>query len=299
MDIEIDHYVFLGLPAGEEGSKLSVKEITKAYRQKALELHPDKRPDDPNTPANFQKLQTSYQILKDEKARKLFDDILRAKQQKSKRQSQHDSERRRKKSDLEERERNSFYQDTTAKAKNEEDSIARQLREEISRIREIHNKTGFNETGEPSKKKQKVGGEKSGVRDTYTDTGMDTDKEKTLIVSWGKGGLEYSEKRLRGLFETFGEVNDVMIRKKKGSAFVIMATKEAAVAATGTVCGDVSNPLLVIPLQPSVANAFPSAREPVKSSDEIRLNENLVGSRYQAFEDSVLQKLRKAAERQN
>ncbi|CAH1423427.1 unnamed protein product [Lactuca virosa] len=297
MDVDIDHYTILGLPSGEEGSKLSEKEITKAYRLKALELHPDKRPDDPNAPSNFQKLQTSYQILKDEKARKLFDDLLRVKQQKIQRQSQHDSKRRRMMSDLEEREKNAFYhQDPTSKARNEEESIARKLREEISRIRAMHgnNKTGFTETREFSRKKEK--------EDERKTSGVETnmDKEKMLKVSWEKGGLEYSAERLRGLFETFGEVKDVVIRssKKKGSALVVMASKEAAVAATGTVCGDLSNPLLVIPLQPTVANSFPTFREPVKSSNGQLVNEDLVGARYQAFEDSVLQKLQKAAERQ-
>ncbi|CAH1423426.1 unnamed protein product [Lactuca virosa] len=133
------------------------------------------------------------------------------------------------------------------------------------------------------------------------------DKEKMLKVSWEKGGLEYNEERLRGVFETFGEVEDVVIRssKKKGSALVVMASKEAAVsfsqrktlmekrvAASGSVCGDVSNPLLVIRLQAAVANC-----EPVKSSDgQQHVNEEEVVG--EAFEDSVLQKLQKAAERQ-
>ncbi|KAM0037323.1 putative DnaJ domain, Chaperone J-domain superfamily [Helianthus debilis subsp. tardiflorus] len=139
MDDDIDHYVILGLPSDEEGFKLSEKEITKAYRLKALELHPDKRSDDPNAPANFQKLQTSYQILKDEKARKLFHDLLRVKQQKLQCQSQQDSKRRRMMSDLEERERSAFAaHDASAKATSEEESIARKLKEEISRIRAMH-----------------------------------------------------------------------------------------------------------------------------------------------------------------
>ncbi|KAJ9560711.1 hypothetical protein OSB04_005871 [Centaurea solstitialis] len=288
MDVDIDHYVILGLPSGEEGSKLSEKEITKAYRSKALELHPDKRPDDPNAHANFHNLQTSYQILKDEKARKLFDDLIRVKHQKRQRQSQQDSKRRRMMSDLEERERNAFADDPTARARGEEESIARKLKEEISRIRAMHaNKTTSTETrASPLKKetgKSSTGGGPSA-----------TDKEKMLKVSWEKVGLDYSAQRLRELFETFGEVKDVVIRssKKKGSALVVMATKEAAIAATGTVCGDLSNPLLVIPLQPAVSSAFPTARGPVES-DGLKLNEDLVGARYQAFEDSVLQKLQK------
>ncbi|KAJ0700136.1 putative RNA recognition motif domain, DnaJ domain, RNA-binding domain superfamily [Helianthus annuus] len=291
MDEDIDHYVILGLPSGEEGFKLSEKEITKAYRLKALELHPDKRPDDPNAPANFQKLQTSYQVLKDEKARKLFHDLLRVKQQKLQRQSQQDSKRRRMMSDLEERERSAFAaHDASAKATSEEESIARKLKEEISRIRAMHANNKSTPTVTATMKKQ------SGVGETSNTGPTAAEKEKMLKVSWEKGGLDYSAQRLRELFETFGEVKDVVIRsqKKKGSALVVMATKEAAMAATGTMCGDISNPLLVVPLQPAVATSFPMAREPVVP----QRNEELVGAGYQAFEDSVLQKLQKAAERQ-
>lgn len=292
MDLDIDHYLFLGLPSGEEGSKLSEKEITKAYRLKALELHPDKSPDDPDAPANFQKLQTSYQILKDEKARKLFDDLIRAKQQKLQRQSQQDSKRRRMMSDLEERERSAFARDPTAKARSEEDIIAKKLKEEISRIREMHaNKMTATEVSPI--KKESVVGEKSSMSEGLSAS----EKEKMLKVSWEKGGLDYTAQRLREVFEIFGEVKDVVINsKKKRSALIVMATKEAVVAATGTVCGDLSNPLLVVPLQPA-GTAFPTAREPVKP-DIPQVKEELVGARYQAFEDSVLQKLRKAAERQ-
>ncbi|KAI3959448.1 hypothetical protein MKW98_019038 [Papaver atlanticum] len=75
---EIDHYAVLGLPSGEEGAKLTQADIKKAYRTKALELHPDKCPDDPNANTNFQKLQSSYDILRDEID---FDDLLRSRAQ--------------------------------------------------------------------------------------------------------------------------------------------------------------------------------------------------------------------------
>lgn len=80
----IDHYLILGLPSGEEGIKFSDKEITKAYRLKALELHPDKRPNDPNAVTNFQNLQASYETLKNAITRKAFHEelIRRLKQQK-------------------------------------------------------------------------------------------------------------------------------------------------------------------------------------------------------------------------
>ncbi|KAI3805184.1 hypothetical protein L1987_27321 [Smallanthus sonchifolius] len=73
MDAFIDHDIVLGLASGEEGLNFLEKEITTAYRSKALEVHPDKRPEDPNAVNEFQRLQTSYEILKNEQSRKAFD----------------------------------------------------------------------------------------------------------------------------------------------------------------------------------------------------------------------------------
>ncbi|GJS01124.1 mitochondrial intermediate peptidase [Tanacetum coccineum] len=78
MGVFTDHYIILGLPSGKQGTKVSMDEIKQAYRMKALELHPDKRGDDPNAVVDFQQLQASYEILKDEKTRKAFDvDLIR------------------------------------------------------------------------------------------------------------------------------------------------------------------------------------------------------------------------------
>ncbi|KAF5941552.1 hypothetical protein HYC85_019194 [Camellia sinensis] len=123
-----DHYVILGLPYGEEGAKLSEKEITKAYRKRALEIHPDKRPDHRNAYADIQRLNASYAILKDEKARK--DTKLRIRRQ----SSQQGSKRRKTVNDLEEIEKAS-----EAKAREEEEEeeerIHRKFKEEVTRIR--------------------------------------------------------------------------------------------------------------------------------------------------------------------
>ena len=64
-------------------------------------------------------------------------------------------------------------------------------------------------------------------------------------------------------------------------------------AATGVLIGDLSNPLLVLPLQP--VNQVPSVRaqEPVERN-EVPLGK-VVGAGFQAFEDSVLDKLRKVS----
>lgn len=287
MEAEIDHYAVLGLPSGEEGAKLTEKEITKAYKSKALELHPDKRPDDPNAATNFQQLRTSYDILRDDKARRLFDDLLRVKRERELRHAHRDGKRRKMVSDLERRERDANAPDPAAKERDEEDRIARQLKEEIARIRAMHGKkeAPVPQTPTATAKASAGGGGGGGV-----------DQEKVLKVSWEKVGEDYSADKLRELFSEFGDVEDVVIKgsKKKGSALVVMANKEGAVAATGSVIGHLANPLLVLPLKP--ATVADSSSVP-KSAETTRMS-NLVGAGYQAFEDSVLQKLQKAAKKQ-
>ncbi|KAL5706300.1 hypothetical protein ACHQM5_024488 [Ranunculus cassubicifolius] len=225
MEVEIDHYQLLGLPSGEEGSKLTQNEISKAYRSKALELHPDKRRNDPNAHDNFQKLKSSYEILKDEKARKLFDDLLRVKLERRQRQSQCDSKRRKMMNDLDERERASFSSDPNLKSKLEEERIAKEFREEIERIRAMQAKNKGS-----SRFPNNVGIPR---RDEGGSEGLDG--EKVLKVSWDGTADDYTSTRLKELFEEFGEVEDVVIqsgRKKKrtNTALVVMATKDAAVS---------------------------------------------------------------------
>ncbi len=62
---------------------------------------------------------------------------------------------------------------------------------------------------------------------------------------------EYSVAQLRAAFAGHGVVEDVVLRegkKRKGSALVVMAAQEGAAAAAAAACGDLANPLLVVPL---------------------------------------------------
>lgn len=296
MEEFVDHYLVLGLPSGEEAQNLSEKEISKAYRVKALDLHPDKRRDDPDAHEKFQRLKTSYEVLKDEKARKLFDDLLRIQREKQHKKSQVDSKRRKMMSDLEERERSGFAPSrASSRPYDEEERIARKLKEEVDRIRAQHAKKrgGFEtppESGGGGGDGKKRGEDRSGGGGAS----VQLDKERVLKVSWETIGGGYSAGRLREVFSEFGEVEDVVIRstKKKGSsALIVMATKDGAVAATRTLCGDLSNPLLVVPLQKAAQTDFPTA----KKSAEAEPQSNIVGAGYQAYEDQVMERLKKAA----
>ncbi|CAH8365031.1 unnamed protein product [Eruca vesicaria subsp. sativa] len=289
MEDFVDHYVVLGLTSGEEALNLTEKEISKAYRLKALVMHPDKRPDDPDAHENFQRLKTSYEVLKDEKARKLFDDLLRIQREKQHKKTQVDSKRRKMMSDLEERERSGFAPSHAAsRPYDEEERIARKLKEEVDRIRAKHaKKRGGFETPESGS-----GGDEKRKEDR-SGTNVQLDKERMLKVSWETIGEGYSAGRLREVFSEFGEVEDIVIRstKKKCSALIVMATKDGAVAATRTLCGDLSNPLLVVPLQRAAQTDFQTA----KRSAEVEPQSNIVGAGYQAYEDQVMERLKKAA----
>ena len=74
---------------------------------------------------------------------------------------------------------------------------------------------------------------------------------RTLKVSWSRREGEYTAPQLRQIFAAHGGVEDVVMRegkKKKGSALMVMATTAAAAAAAISVNGDLSRPLLVMPL---------------------------------------------------
>ncbi|KAK2665630.1 hypothetical protein Ddye_004204 [Dipteronia dyeriana] len=190
-------------------------------------------------------------------------------------------------SDLEERERAAFAPDPSVKAREEEE---RKLKEYVQQCLQTRNRLAQSllrdtkQSGGERRETKQIGG-----------CGAGLDKDKVLKVSWEKVGEDYTAERLRELFSEFGVVSDVDIKsfKKKGSALVVMATKDAAVAATGSVCGSLSNPRLVLPIQLAVATEFPSAQ---RSAETNHIN-NLVGPSYQACEDSVLQKIPMAAKR--
>ncbi|KAI3997936.1 hypothetical protein MKX01_021444 [Papaver californicum] len=117
--MEIDHYVVLGLPSGEQGAKLSDAAIIKAYKTKALELHPDKRPN--------------------ETKRKRFDDLLSLRFRRQRQLSQHASRKRRKMAtDFHERERASDLN----RLFDETERLCKKMNEELEKIMKFYKSKG-------------------------------------------------------------------------------------------------------------------------------------------------------------
>ncbi|KAK1320119.1 Chaperone protein dnaJ 10 [Acorus calamus] len=288
---EIDHYVVLGLPSGEEGETLTLEDIKKAYKAKSLLCHPDKRPDDRDAAnAEFLRLRSSFDILCDDQARRAFDALLRVKRERERERLRRGSDRDSKKRRLEERERRAAEEaeeDPEERRRREVEAASAKLREEVARIRAMH-------AGRRGAATAASTPPPPAAAAAAASAGVGLDGERTLKVSWEKGGEDYGPARLREIFGRFGEVVDVLMRskgtKKMRSAFVVMASKDAMVAATKSMSGSLLNPLLVLPLHPMAADNSHSSS--VKETEQKPLpTENLVGARYQAFEDNILKKL--------
>jgi molecular chaperone DnaJ len=68
--LETDYYVVLGVP-----ETASAKDITRAYRDLARELHPDRNPDDPAAEERFKEVSGAYDVLHDAERRKAYDQV--------------------------------------------------------------------------------------------------------------------------------------------------------------------------------------------------------------------------------
>jgi len=123
--------------------------------------------------------------------------------------------------------------------------------------------------------------------------GVKTDKGKILKVTWDGSADSYTAAKLEELFQKFGKVEDVVIKtrksRSKGSAIVVMGTKEAALLA-------MQNHFSLFPL--NVAPVQESGGLPARSTQahESRTS-NIDGTGFSDLEASVFRKLQEAQKR--
>ncbi|MGZ0218763.1 MAG: DnaJ domain-containing protein, partial [Acidimicrobiales bacterium] len=70
--LEKDYYAVLGV-----SDTASVKDITKAYRKLARQLHPDANPGDAAAEERFKEVSSAYDIIGDDDKRKSYDEFRR------------------------------------------------------------------------------------------------------------------------------------------------------------------------------------------------------------------------------
>ncbi|CAM0870566.1 unnamed protein product [Alopecurus aequalis] len=287
---DVDHYEVLRLPSGEAGAALSVEQIEKAYRAQSRVRHPDKRPDDPGATADFQALASSYKLLRDEPLRRQFDARLRGRREAAARAAATGVKRRKAVSDLEERERASaagggVALDPAKLARRHDERKIADIKRELEAFHA--RKSGAAGSASTSAHGDNKGG--------TSDNGTKTDRGKALKVSWEGGADYYTAAKLDEIFKQFGEVEDIVIMAKKsrskGSAVVVMASKEAARTAlkNHSVYNVFPVPLRVAPVE----EAGPAFATP---TSEPRVS-NIAGTGFSDMEASVFRKLQEAQKR--
>jgi len=211
----------------------TVEQIKKAYRTKALVLHPDKNlGNKEEAEKNFVELGKAFEILADKSARAAYDAVRRARREKAKRDELLDDKRRKLKEQLESREqaaREKAARQTNEMRKNKEEE---NLSKEIERLRNEGSKLLEEEMNFIN---EQLRMEKKRVSSSFKNDKEEAKTKSTsqlpprIKVSWTVKS-EGSEKRLdedllRYLFSKYGEI-DVLVVSKKSTA--ILEYKNAA-----------------------------------------------------------------------
>ena len=217
---DLDPYRVLGL---EPEPGLSEAVIKKAYRKKALVLHPDKRAASEREKAQreFDQLQKAYDILLDPEARAALENLAKARAASRARAEQQDAKRRKLREDLEARER------AAERGKNEEEEAKERLRGELTRLRRdfaTRKRAYDRETAATTTPEEPARG--AAERPADASRAVPEHLYRTIKVAWRRDASNCPAKRLRDVYAQFGTVEDVVIRegkKKKGSALVVFA----------------------------------------------------------------------------
>nr|CAJ82388.1 novel protein containing dnaj domain [Xenopus tropicalis] len=287
----MDLYGLLGV-----GPDATAKEIKKAYRQKALTCHPDKNPDNPRAAELFHQLSQALEVLTDGAAKAAYDNLRKAKEAAAKRTQKLDEKRKKVKLDLEAREREA----QAVVTEEDEAQVAQTLEQEIIRLRE----EGSRQLEEQQRLvREQIKAEMEQRLRGYAASGAgDGLVSAKLKLKWKckkddetRGG--YTEDVLRMLLQKYGQVSNLLVSSKKGSAIAEFSSFKAAEMAVRNESGLISNPLKI-----SWLESPPSSFLQENSSSS---SANIHSAPFQGsvrserdFESLVMMKMRQAAERQ-
>lgn len=293
---------------------VDAQEIKKAYRKKALKCHPDKNPDNPHAATLFLELSVAIEILLGEKSRPVYDKLYKARKAAVIRNNLLDERRKKFKSDLEERERQAQAKSEAASKSSYRDTLS-----EIDRLR----KEGSRHLLEEMNKLNKEVAEKEErllnvLRQSNTSESVNAKVVKPIRIKlkWenNENKLSYDEESLKKIFAKYGNVDYlIMNKKKKNSAIIELSQPIEASFVIKLECGFAENPLKVDiigePDQPTFRemptcrpNLFPSmgesSQQPVSSFPDMDSNHSDIPSSTSEttedidYEERILNRLR-------
>lgn len=266
----MDYYQYL-----EIEQDASVSEIKKAYRIKALKLHPDKNLNDPLAKENFEKLAEVLKVLSEPKTRAEYDHKLKARKEKFVRDAELDSKRRKYKEDLEERER---------KYNEEKEQKASQNLERMRQIERVRKRNL--EILEEDNEKQKKKIEKD-LLEIVNKISPEDEPIYRMRVEWNSE-MKNTQGSLFNIFSKFGSPKITELDKKGNSAYIEYSDRHPVVMA---VKAKYEN-LLVRGVE--VAIKLRSQQQPTKSSYGIK-----PGQKFEDFEQEVLDRMKRYQSYQN
>ncbi|KAJ2598341.1 hypothetical protein GGF39_002690 [Coemansia sp. RSA 1721] len=236
MDTTVDIYELLGI-AAEAGEK----EITKAYRVKALQYHPDKNRDNPDAARLFHDIKSAYDLLIDPKRRAEYDEKRRAQIAKRHRQNALSGQRKRMKSQLEQDER------IAREMRNAERAREHKVHQEAARFRKEAQKQ---EERHDRKMRESIRRMNEEAMRAEASAGLDEvdDLDRSVRIRWNAGEVSYDRERLESMFSAFGGLEEVVLapvaahtRKRDpetGSALLVFKSIASAHALMNTKHGN-------------------------------------------------------------
>lgn len=209
---DVDYYALIG---GDIHLGSTEEAIRTAYRKRALAIHPDKRPNDPNAATAFHELQIANDVLSDPAAKEAYDRVRMGRELKKKQAEMMTGKRKRMAEDLERRESGAF------KRAKEELDAEQLLEREIARLAEDGRKRRKH-MEEEIKKAVHVEGEEAKIEPEHQNTaplgGTNVDEiHRTVKVRWIKNDdtKHINIDTIATMFGQFGHVDSTLVLKEK------------------------------------------------------------------------------------
>ncbi|KAJ2392117.1 hypothetical protein H4S02_000958 [Coemansia sp. RSA 2611] len=199
MDSELDVYALLEISA-DAGEK----EVTRAYRAKALQHHPDKNRDNPDAARIFHDIKAAYDLLLDAPRRAAYDERRRAQLAKRQRQSALSGQRKRMKSQLE--------RDEQAARNRHAEQAARDqhMRAEAARFRDEAARDAGRRDRQMREHVRRADAERAQEAAEAAAASEADELDRSVRVRWDPE-LSHSRESLARVFSCFGELEEVVV----------------------------------------------------------------------------------------